>query len=400
MDIQNSQTATHIDIGLSREDQARIEALRAINLENAGKKIHIFARFNEYLIGITKVTLRDKVTFFQMLSVMINAGMPIIRSLAVLSDQLHNLRLKKIVRALALKMESGESLSNAMESFPKVFGSAECGMVASGEASGSLNTILKDIAAQVEKNESIVAKVRGAMIYPATIVSIMIVCLFLMLTMVVPQLMNLFTQGGKALPLTTQYLIAGSNFAQHYWALILILAVLFFVGISIVRNSSSGRYSLDFALLRLPVFGKIIRNLMVARFARLLASLMNSGVPIVKALEINANALGNEVYKKRIEFASQDVAQGIPLGENLLESDFLFPPMVSSMVLVGEQTAKLNEVAGKIADYYESEVDNSVASLSKLMEPIILVVMGSLVAFVVAAVMQPIMALSDLSAVI
>ena len=136
---------------------------------------------------------------------------------------------------------------------------------------------------------------------------------------------------------------------------------------------------------------------MVSRFARLLASLMNAGVPIVKSLEINANAVGNEVYKRRIQYAAQDVSQGIPLGENLNDSSFLFPPTVASMVLVGEQTANLNEVATKIAEFYEEEVDTAVASLSKLMEPVILVVMGSMVGFIVAAIMQPIMSLSDIS---
>ncbi len=387
--------ATRLDIGLSREDQERIEALRQVDLDKAEKKINLFARLNDVVIGWTTISLREKVTFFQLLATMINAGMPIIRSLYVLSDQMNNLKLKKVIRQLALEMEEGKSLSIAMERFDSVFTSAERGMIASGEASGTLNEILKDIAKQAEKSSAIISKVRGAMIYPCAILIIMGVCLFLILTMVVPQLTTLFTSGGQELPLTTQILLKASEIAQHSWDLILGFIVLVVLAFYFVRRSKQGRYSIDMALLYVPIFGKLIRELMVARFARLLASLINSGVPIVKALEIDANALGNEVYKKRVQFAAQDVAQGIPLGENLNGTPFLFPPMVASMVLVGEQTAKINDIAMKIADYYEDEVDNAVASLSKLMEPVILCVMGLMVGFIVSAIMLPIISLTD-----
>lgn len=387
--------ATHLDIGLSREDQERIEALRQVDLDKADKKFHAFARLNELVIGFTKITLREKVTFYQLLATMINAGMPIIRSLYVLSDQMNNLKLKRVIYQLALDMEEGKSLSMAMQSFDSTFSSAERGMIASGEASGTLNEILKDIAKQEAKSASILSKVKGAMVYPSAILVIMTVCLFLILTMVVPKLMELFKMGGQELPLTTKILLKASDFAQNSWETVVVMVLLFVLGLYFVHRSKQGRYSIDMFLLYLPIFGSLIRQLMVARFARLLASLINAGVPIVKALEIDANALGNEVYKKRVQFASQDVAQGIPLGENLNGTPFLFPPMVASMILVGEQTAKVNEIAEKIADYYEEEVDTAVASLSKLMEPVILTVMGLMVGFIVSAIMLPIITLTD-----
>lgn len=395
MTMNTSTDVTRLDIGLSREDQERIESLRQVDLDKTEKKVNLFVRLNEAVIGWTKISLREKVSFYQLLATMINAGMPIIRSLYVLSDQMNNLKLKRVIRRLALEMEEGKSLSVAMASFESTFSSAERGMIASGEASGSLNEILKDIAAQEEKSAGIVAKVRGAMVYPVAILLIMGVCLFLVLTLVVPKLTELFTMGGKELPLTTRMLLSGSEFAQHSWLTLLILVVLFVLGLALVRRSKQGRYSIDMALIYVPVFGLLIRQLMVARFARLLASLIRSGVPIVKALEIDANALGNAVYQRRVEFAAQDVAQGIPLGENLNGTPFLFPPMVASMVLVGEQTAKIDEISEKIAIYYEGEVDNMVASLSKLMEPIILVIMGSMVGFIVSAIMMPIISLTD-----
>jgi type IV pilus assembly protein PilC len=397
----DTQKSTILDIGLSREDQARIEALRQVDVE--GKKSGVLEWYriaNEFVMGLSGVKLQEKVTFYQLLAVMINAGVPIIRSLYVLSDQTKNIHFKKIIRALAQKMEEGSSFSQSMKDYPKVFDDAEIGMIASGEASGNLNDILKDIAKQKENGSRIVSKVKGAMMYPAAIVLIMIVALFLMLTMVVPKLSALFAEGGSDLPLTTQILITGSDVAQTYWYLVALAAAAIAIGFVAFRRSKKGKYSTDLALLYLPVFGKLVRQLMIARFTRMLASLMDAGLPIVKALEINANALGNEVYKKRVMFASQDVAQGIPLGENLTNNEFLFPPMVASMILVGEQTANLSEVATKIADYYESEVDTAVSSLSKLMEPVILVVMGGAVGFIVAAIMQPIMSLSDMSSIL
>ena len=398
MTSNDTENTTHLDIGLSPEDQERIESLREVNLDTTHKKsVNLFTQLNNAVIGWTKITLREKVTFFQLLGVMINAGMPIIRSLYVLSEQMQNLKLKAVIRQLALEMEEGKSLSQAMENHTSVFTQADRGMIASGEASGNLKSILNDIAHQSEKSANIVAKVRGAMIYPAAILIIMCICLFLILTMVVPKLTALFSEGGTELPATTQLLLALSALAQNYWPALLLGFLAVALGFLIFRQTKQGRYTLDLVLLYIPTFGKLLRELMISRFARMMASLMMAGVPIVKALEIDSNALGNEVYKQRVNYAAQDVAQGIPLGENLSGSDFLFPPMVASMVLVGEQTANLSEVCGKIADYYESEVDTAVASLSKLMEPMILVVMGGMVGFIVAAIMQPNISLSDVS---
>ncbi len=391
-------TATHIDIGLSREDQDRIQSLRQVQLDAPQTKHWAwFAKLNAMVVGWTRITLREKVTFFQLLAVMINAGMPIIRSLYVLSDQLSNLKLKGIIRQLAAEMEEGKSFSKAMAQHPKLFTQAERGMIASGEASGNLNKILLDIARQAEKSALLISKVKGALVYPCAIFLVMTVSLYLMLTMVVPKLTELFASGGAELPFATQLLLNASAFAQNSWLTVIILFVLFVLGLSLVRRSKEGRYSIDYFFLYLPIFGKLIRQLMIARFARMLETLMRAGVPIVKALEIDSNSLGNEVYRRRIDFASQDVAQGIPLGENLSASDFLFPPMVASMVLVGEQTANLAEVCSKLADYYEQEVDLAAASLSKLMEPVILVVMGSMVGFLVAAIMGPIINLTDVA---
>jgi len=395
----NVETVT-LDIGLSREDMDRIEELRRVDVDKKHDDRNALTKLNEMLAKMSGVKLKEKVTFFQLLSVMINAGVPIIRALYVLSDQSKNPYLKIIIRQMAKKMEEGVSFADVVGDYRTVFSEAEQGMIASGEASGNLNNILKDLAAQTEKSARIVSKVKGAMAYPISIVCIMMIALFIMLTMVVPKLEGLFTQSGQELPQSTQILMGLSEFAQNSWLGIIIGIALLIAAFSMARKNDRVKYYIDYTLLYTPIFGKLIRQLMLSRFSRMLASLMESGLPIVKALQINANAVGNSVYKKRIGFASQDVAQGIPLGENLTDNEFLFPPMVASMITVGEQTSNLTEVANKIADYYEDEVDTAVASLSKLMEPVILVVMGAGVGFIVAAVMQPIMALSDLGGVI
>lgn len=392
----NNQNFVQLDIGLSKEDQTRIEKIRSLKI--GGKSLgEYFRSFSELNLMFTKVKLKDKVTFFELLSVMINAGVPLIRSLYVLADQTQNKKLGDVIRQCAKKMEEGAKFSQALAIHDNIFTEAEIGMIASGEASGNLNEILRDISHQAEKSANIVAKVKGAMIYPAAIVFIMIVAVFLMMTLVIPKLTEIFAQGGQELPTSTKILVYMSGIASNHYIMVIAAAILLVLAFLGFKSTKSGRYFLNYLILILPIFGVIVKKLMISRFARLLASLLKSGVPIIKSLEITANAIGNEMYKKRIKYAAQDVAQGIPLGENLTESEGLFPPMVSSMILVGERTANIVEVSNKIADYYESEVDNAVASMSKLMEPIILVAMGVSVGFIVAAIMQPIIALSDIT---
>lgn len=398
MSLLPNETTTHMDIGLSKEDLERIEALRfheekpKITKKGEG----ILQKLNRFAVSLTRIKLRDKVTFFQLLGVMIHSGMPIIRSLYVLAEQTTNPRMKEVVRTLALKMEEGKSFSNSMRLFPTIFTEAEIGMVASGEASGQLYSILKDVSIQEEKASAVLSKVKGAMIYPAVVLAIMVISAFLMLTLVVPKLVALFEEGQKELPTATKLLLAMSDFAVHKWKLLL-LGLLIVIGlIYLISHNKKGRYILDTLVLHIPFFGKILKEVMVARFARTLSSLIHAGIPIVRALDITSNAVSNSVYRRRISFAAQDVAQGIPLGENLMNSEALFPPMVASMVSIGEKTANMAEVSGKIADYYEEQIDIRVNTLSRLIEPIVLLFMGAMVAFLVAAIMGPIISLTDL----
>lgn len=391
-----------VDIGLSAEDEARLKALSDASTteEGAVKEtgnflIDTFNKINLYVQTMNKVKIADKVVFFELLSVMLNAGMPLIRSLYVLSDQVKNVKLQLIIREMAKKVEKGSKLSEAMDPYGKIFTESELGMVKSGEATGRLNDILKQISIQVQKTASLTSKIKGAMIYPVAIIFILIAAVIVMLVVVVPKISGIFEQSGTELPASTKALMAMSDIAQNHYIEAISVFAMIVVAAWLFKQTKQGKFYIHLMLLKVPVFGDLVKKVSISRFARNLSSLMNSGVAIVKALEINANAVGNEVYKKRILMAAEDVAQGIPLGENLNDSKFLFPDMVVSMITVGEQTAKVDEVAVKIAEFYEEQVDETVKGLYKLMEPIILVVMGLVVGGLVAAVMQPIMNLTD-----
>ncbi len=400
---EKAEQEVRVDIGLSEEDEARLKALNeAAPLQDddfvpsSGNVIvDFYNKFNMYLQSMSKIKIADKVTFFELLAVMINAGVPLIRALYVLSDQAKNVKLKLIIRDMAKKVEKGMKLSEAMGNFPKVFPEAEVGMVRSGEATGKLNDVLRQIADQTQKSASLMSKVKGAMIYPVAVICIMIAALIVMLVVVVPKISGIFEESGTELPTSTKTLMAMSDIAQHSYVEVIIVAAILGLGFWLFKQTKTGRYQIHRLLLNLPIFGEMLRKLAIARFARNLSSLMRSGIAIVRALEINASAVGNEVYKKRILMAAEDVAQGIPLGENLNDSKFLFPDMVVSMITIGEQTAKVDEVAEKIADYYEEQVDDMISGLSKMLEPVILVIMGVGVGGLVAAVMQPIMNLTD-----
>jgi type IV pilus assembly protein PilC len=355
----------------------------------------IYRRLNERVEALSTIKTSDKVSFFQLLAIMVGAGVPLVRALYVLSDQLRNARLRIAVRSMASKVESGKTLSEAMEDFSGIFKDAQIGMVRAGEASGRMNEILTQVATQAEKTAAVGSKIKGAMIYPAAVITIMIGAILVILGMVIPQLMGLFTQSGAELPASTQLLMTMSDLVVAQWKTI--LATLFVAGglFYLWKRTENGRYHWDGIVLKIPIFGTLSKHVALARFTRTLSSLMNSGIPIVKSLQIDADAVGNEVYRRRLFLAAEDVSRGIPLAENLTDSNKIFPEMVVSMIAIGEQTAELAAVSDKIADYYDASVDQMASNMTKLLEPIIVVTMGLVVGGLIVAVMQPIFSLLD-----
>lgn len=356
-----------------------------------------FKKVNDYLIDHSKVKLRDKATFFRLLAVMMNAGLPLIRSLNTLGVQSEKSpHLAKILFDLARQIEGGRSLSDAMADYPDVFAEAETGVVRAGEASGQLNKTLRSLADEIEKSASVTGKIKGALVYPLVIMILLISVIFLMMIMVVPQMTKLFTQTGAELPLPTRILIGLSDFSVNFWPFILGGLAASIFGIGVWKKTRSGKYIWDYMKLKMPVFGSIMQKGALSKFARGFSNLMGSGVPIIKSIEIVAHSIGNEVYKKRLLLTAEDMKRGIPMAENLSESS-LFPKILVNMIEVGEQTAQLETVVLKVAEFYDEEIDNVVASLTKIMEPLILVIIGVTVGGLVAAIMLPIIQLTNIA---
>lgn len=377
----------------AKEEAHRMQSKKKKNAAVSG----LLTTINDALSIFSTVTLKDRVLFFQLLSVMLNAGVPLIRSLAELERESKNPRMRTVIKDLRLQVENGKRLADALEAHPEVFDSSNVGMIRSGEASGQLTNIMKDISVQMEKTSSLQSKIKNAMMYPIMVFGMLGVAMFVMMAFVVPKLMMLFTSTGVKLPFATRALIAVSGFVSTWW---MAIGLFFIIGIGFVwfwGKTPPGKYLLHRLQLFLPVFGDLFKKVALARFHRIFAGLMKSGIGVVQAIEIAGNAVGNEVYRRRFLLASEDVGSGITFAETLAGDDSLFPGMVVSMLAIGEQSAEIDTVANKVADFYEEEVDSITKNLTKIMEPIVLGVMGLAVGGLIAAIIQPIIELTDLA---
>jgi len=365
-------------------------------VKSDGTQRGFFSRIDQKLRSLSSPTSRDKATFFRLLAIMINAGIPLIQSLDTIQAQTVNAQLKEAIYEMARLVEKGSRFSQALGNFPKIFSDAQIGMIRAGEASGQLNNILKDIATSIEKTDAMIGKVRAAMIYPAFIIIVMILVVSAMMILVVPKISELFASSGKALPTLTVVVIAISNFMVNKWPLLLGGALGFAIAVVFGRRTRQGKYATDWILLHVPAFGNIVRKSVIARFARSLGSLLTSGIPIIESLLINSKTVDNILYELRIKAAVEDVSRGIQLAESLRDTPE-FPDIVVQMISIGEQTAQLDTICEKIALYYEDEVDTLVAGISKVIEPFIIVILGVVVGAIVAAIMLPIIQLTDLT---
>lgn len=396
---QNKDEGLVMNIGLDRKKIEKIYLKKVANASQlTGNPIlDSFTKLNDYLIEHNKVKVKDVAVIFRLLSTMINAGIPLIKSLNTLGAQAEKTpRLQRVLFDMAHEVEGGSSLSKALGKYPDVFTEAQLGAVQAGEASGQLNKTFKNLAEESEKSAAIVGKVKGALIYPIVILVIMFGVVFVMMLLVVPQISGLYSQAGKDLPAVTQILITMSDFTVSYWWLMILAVIGIISGIMSWKRTKSGRFYWDKMLLALPVFGNLVQKSTLAKFSYGFGNLLASGVPIIKAIEIVSMGVGNEVYRKRFLLTAEDMKSGIPMAENLSNSK-LFPSMLVNMIEVGEQTAQLENVTQKVADFYNEEVNNAVNSLTKIMEPLIIVVVGITVGGLVAAIMLPIMQLTSLA---
>ena len=335
------------------------------------------------------IKMRDVVIFTRQFSTMINAGLPLVQALTILAEQSQNKTLSDITRKVVFDVESGNTVADAMGKHPKAFSPLYVNMVAAGEAGGILDTILMRLATFMEKNDALVRKVKGAMIYPAVIMSVAGIAVTVLLIFVIPVFENLFSSAGLALPLPTRVVMAMSRFLKGYWYVVIASVMTAFFVYKKYTATSDGRLRVDRILLNVPVLGDVLRKSAVSRFTRTLGTLVSSGVSILDGLEITAKTAGNRVVQDAIMESRASIAGGDTIAQPLKKSG-VFPPMVISMISVGEQTGGLDEMLTKIADFYDDEVDAAVGNLLSLLEPLMIIFLGVVVGGMVVAMYLPI----------
>ena len=335
------------------------------------------------------IKMRDVVIFTRQFSTMINSGLPLVQALDILAKQTENKVLSDVTRAVVFDVESGNTVADALAKHPKAFSELYVNMVAAGEAGGILDTILMRLATFMEKNDALVRKVKGAMIYPGVIMSVAAIAIMVLLIFVIPVFENMFASVGLALPLPTRVVIGMSKFLTGYWWAVLAALVAGFYGIKSYYATSDGKLRIDSLMLKAPVLGDVLRKSAVSRFTRTLGTLISSGVSILDGLEITAKTAGNRVISDAIMASRASIAGGDTIAAPLQKSQ-VFPPMVISMIAVGEQTGGLDEMLSKIADFYDEEVDAAVSGLLSLLEPVMIVFLGVVVGGMVVAMYLPI----------
>jgi len=343
----------------------------------------------KFSMGGPRVKTRDIVIFTRQFATMINAGLPLVQSLNILASQTENKTLADVTKTVVYDVESGNTLADAFSKHPKAFSSLYVNMVAAGEAGGILDTILLRLATFLEKNDALVRKVKGAMIYPGVIISVAAIAICILLVFVIPTFQSMFSSAGLELPLPTRVVIAMSDFLIGYWWAILGVVAAGVFALKSYYATDAGRLQIDTMMLKAPVLGDVIRKSAVSRFTRTLGTLVSSGVSILEGLEITAKTAGNQVVHNAVMESRQSIAGGETIAAPL-ERSKVFPPMVISMIAVGEQTGGLDEMLSKIADFYDEEVDVAVSALLSLMEPAMIVGLGVIVGGMVVAMYLPI----------
>lgn len=339
---------------------------------------------------LSKVKPKDIMIMTKQLSIMLNAGIPIVSSFNILIEQLKNPKLKKIVRDIKEKVEAGSSFSNALKEHDDIFSTLYINMVESGEASGNLDVVLQRLVITMEKDLELKRKLKGALIYPTMVSIVAVAVIALILTFVIPTFSKMYSDSGMQLPFLTRMVIAASNFLRDYILIILIiLAIIIAAFIFAKKKNEKFRTYIDSIMLKLPLLGVLILKTSIARFASILSMLTSGGVSILEAIDIGAKTSGNLVIENTLNKVKESVKEGSSLSEPIAKAG-IFPDMVSQMVSVGEETGKLEDMLVKVSQYYEEEVDNSVKNLTTMLEPIIIVFLGVIVGTLVIAMYLPI----------
>jgi len=346
------------------------------------------------LLGLKgHVSAKDRITFTRQLSTLVAAGLPLASSLRTVSEQTQSKAMRVIVDEILAAIESGKTLADAFSNYPDVFNGVYIALIKAGEASGTLDLALKRLADQEEKDAALLSKIKGALVYPAIIFAVIIAVLAFMMIMVVPQVSNLYNDMGKELPELTKILVSLSNFFGKYWWLVAMIVVGTVVGLWLaVKRTKAGRHAADSFKLHVPLFGKLFRKLYVSRFARTAEMMLATGVPMLDSVRIAIDATNNVVVEEEYSKAIDIIKGGKPLSESLRPRNYMLP-LVPQMASIGEESGKIDEMLGKAAQVYETELEEQVNNISTMVEPILMVIMAGLIGVVIGGTLLPIYSL-------
>lgn len=391
--------------GINSYGEKRSGKIEAVNLASAQsllKKMRITPSmvkeapkdlFADLAFMQPKVTGKDVVIFTRQLSTMIDAGLPLVQSLEILTKQQENSTFKKVLQAVRTDVETGSTIAEAMKKHPDIFDNLYCNMIDAGEVGGILDTILSRLAAYMEKNMALVKKVKGAMTYPVICLCISFVVMAVMLVFVVPVFQKMFADFGSALPVPTQMVVDMSDFVKGNFHFILGGIFAFFWVLKRINKTEKGKMQIDRISLVVPIIGPLLRRVAVAKFTRTLSTMMASGVPILDSLNVVAKTAGNKVIEQAVFRVTDAIKEGRPLAEPL-EETAVFPSMVVQMINVGESTGALDVMLEKIADFYDGEVDQAVENLTAAIEPLMMVFLGGMIGGLVVAMYLPIFSMA------
>ncbi len=388
---RNTKTGARIKAKVEAEnEQSAAKLLHQQGLTPIDIRLEGSRELNVILKHFQRVKAKDRVLFSRQMSTLINAGLPLVQSLHSVLDQTESKPLKVVINQLITDVEGGAALSVAMAKHKDVFNQVFISLVAAGEASGTLDTALERIAIQQEKDADIIAKVRGAMVYPIIVLIVMLAVVTFMLVKVLPQVQMLYTAfPGANLPVETRVLLSTSHFVIKDWWIVILLLVAIIFALSRYARTVTGRRVYDTLKLRMPPVAALFRKMYMARFARTGSTLVAAGVPLLQVLTVTSDAVSNVLVQDSIKKASDKVKGGKSLSDSL-QGDPNFLPLVPNMIHIGEESGSLEKMLAKCADYYEKEVDEAIKNISTIIEPIMMVLLGIMALIIVAAVLLPI----------
>lgn len=339
-----------------------------------------------------RVALKDKIIFTQQLAMMMKSGLPLIDSFVALQEQTENKYFSQVIGALDQEVKGGKTLSSAMTKYPNIFSKFYVSIVSSGEKSGKLDEVLERLADELEKDYDLITKVKAAVTYPILIIVALVGIIILMLLFVVPELKKIFLDMGVELPLMTKLLLGLSDLLRDYWYIFLIATIGLAVGLRWMAKTEKGGLAWDKFKLRIPLIGKLIKKIYMTRFCRTTGTLVAAGLPILNIISTTAEVMGNRVFRNALQEVSKDVESGITLSVALKDQK-IFPAMIYHLISVGEKSGKLDYILLSMANFFDREIETTTANLANLVEPILIIIVGTGVGLVVASVIMPIYSL-------